>query len=148
MSLWRQLTRGARALTNRPAADRDVADEVRDYLDRAVAAHRARGLSDADALRAAHLELGNTTVVREQVRGYGWENVVDTVLADLHFAARRLRSNPGFAAVSVLTLAIGVGASTAIFSAVNPILFQSLPYPQASRIAAIRTNGMTVPRST
>jgi putative ABC transport system permease protein len=137
VSLRRQLARGVRALVNRAAADRDVADEVRDYLDRATAAHVARGLSHGDAVRAAQLELGNMTAVRERVRGYGWENAVDTLVADLRFAIRRLRTNPGFAIVSVLTLALGIGASTAIFSAVNPILFEPLPYPHASRIAAI-----------
>lgn len=137
MSLWRQLTRGLRVLTNRTAADGEVADEVQHYLDQATDAWVARGLSPEAARRAAGIELGNTTVVREQVRAYGWENVVGTVLADLRFAARRLRGSPGFTAVSVLTLAVGIGASTAIFSAVNPILFDPLPYPQAGRIAMI-----------
>ena len=71
------------------------------------------------------------------MRAYGWENVVETSLADVRCGARRLRAHPGFAAVSVLTLALGIGASTAIFSAVNPILFEPLPYPQASRVVTI-----------
>src|SRR5436190_5397959 len=95
-SLWRQLIRGIRALTRSSAADQDVADEVQHYLDQATAAHRARGLSRADAVRAARLELGNVTGVREQVRDYGWENVVESFLADLRYAARRLRATPGF----------------------------------------------------
>jgi putative ABC transport system permease protein len=137
MSLWRELTRGLRVLMNRRAADQDVADEVQDYYDQATAALVASGLSPADARRAAQVELGNMTVVREEVRAYGWENVIDTLLADLRYAARRLRSHRGFAAVSVLTLALGIGASTAIFGAVNPILFESLPYPHARRIVMI-----------
>lgn len=137
MSLWRQLTRGLRVLTNRTAADQDVADEVQHYLEEATSAFVARGLSPDEARRAARLELGNMTVVREQVRAYGWENLIVTLLTDLRYGVRRLRSNPGFAAVSVLTLALGIGASTAIFSAVNPILFEPLPYPQAGRIMMI-----------
>ncbi len=137
MSLWRQLTRGLRGLTHRSIADQDVADEVQHYLDQATAAHVARGLSRDEALRAARLELGSVTSVKEQVRGYGWENLVETLLADLRYAARRLRAAPGFTAVTVLTLALGIGATTAIFSAVNPILFQPLPYPQAGRIVMI-----------
>ena len=135
--LWRQLVRGLRALVDRPGTDRDVADEVQDYLEQAAAAHRARGLSPDAALRAARLELGNVTGVRERVRDYGWENLPASLLADLRYAARRLRLAPGFTSVTVLTLALGLGATTAIFSAVHPILFASLPYPDAGRITAI-----------
>ena len=137
MSLWRQLARGVRALTRRSAADRDVSDEVRDYLERAAAAHLARGLRPDAAARAARLELGNVTAVREQVREYGWENLVETVLADVRYAIRRLLGTPGFTVVTVLTLAVGIGATTAILGVVNPILFQPLPYPAAGRIVTI-----------
>jgi putative ABC transport system permease protein len=137
MSLWRQLTRSLHALANRSAADRDVFDEVQHYLDQATEEHIARGLSPEDAHRAAQIELGGATAVREQVRAYGWENLVETVVADLRYAVRRLRTEPGFTAVTVLTLGLGIGASTAIFSAVNPILFQSLPYPESDRIMTI-----------
>jgi putative ABC transport system permease protein len=137
MSLWRQLARGLRTLTNRTAADEDAGDEVQHYFDEATAALVASGLSPEDARRTARLELGNMTTVWEQVRSYGWENVVPTLLADVRFAGRWLRKNPGFTVVSALTLALGVGASTAIFSAVNPILFQPLPYPNAGRLMMI-----------
>ena len=139
--MWRQLTRGLRGLFRRRAADQDVADEVADYLERAAAAHRARGLSPADALRAARLEVGNITGVREQVHDAGWESAVDEGITDLRYALRRLRAAPGFTAVSVLTLALAIGATTAIFSAVNPILFEPLPYPGASRIFVIDDHG-------
>src|SRR6185437_5501109 len=137
MSLLRQLTRGLHALTNRAATDRNVADEVDDYLENARAAHISRGLSPDEALRAARIEVGGVTNVREQVRRYGWENAVETLLADVRYALRRFRANPGVTIVTVVTLAIGIGASTAIFSAVNPILFESLPYPDAKRITMI-----------
>ena len=137
MSLGRQLARGLRALFHRRAADDDLADEVRDYFDRTVAAHVADGRSPDEAHSLAMREIGNVTVTRETVRAYGWENAVETLLADLHYAARRLRLNPGFTATSVVTLALGIGAATAIFSAVNPILFEPLPYPDASRVTAI-----------
>ena len=137
MSLWRQFTRGVRVLFNRDAADRDIVDEVQQFLDQATAEGRARGLAPEDARRAARLEVGNPTAMREQVRGYGWENVITTFVSDVRYGLRRLRGSPGFAAVTVLTLALGIGATTSIFSAVNPILFEPLPYAQARQIMMI-----------
>ena len=139
--VWRQLTRGLRGLFQRRATDQDAADEITAYLEQAAAEHRARGLSPAEAARAARLELGNVTGVREQMREAGWESVIDAGAADLRYAVRRLRAAPGFTAVTVLTLALAIGATTAIFSAVNPILFEPLPYPHAGRILVIDDNG-------
>ena len=141
MSLWRQITRGSRVLARRPSADEDIADEVRHYVDQVTSALVARGLDPREARRVAQLEIGNATVAREQVRAYGWENAVANLLGDLRFAARRLRSNPGFTVVSTLTLALGIGASTSIFSAVNPILFEPLPYPRSRQIVTLSDVG-------
>jgi putative ABC transport system permease protein len=141
MSLWRQLTHGFRNLFGKAGFDQDVADEVRQYLDEATAASIASGLSAVEARRAALREIGSMTSAQEQVRSYGWENVLRGFAADLRYAARQLSGNPGFAIVSVITLALGIGASTAIFSAVNPILFEPLPYPHPDRITMIwKTN--------
>ena len=137
MSLWRELARGVRGLVNRSAADRDIADEVENYLEEAAASFEARGLSPEEARRAARRELGSLTAVREQVRAYGWENLVETTLADVRYASRRLRRYPVHALVAVVTLALGIGASTAIFSAVYPVLFQPLPYSDPGRLRLI-----------
>ena len=137
MSLWRQFTRGLRVLRNRKAADQETADEVSHYLEEATAAFVARGLLPDEARRAARLELGSTTAVREQVRGYAWENGVDILFADLRYAARTLVRNPGFTAVSMLTLALGIGASTAIFSVVDAVLLRALPYPNPQKIVRV-----------
>ena len=137
MSLWRQLARGLRVLGNRAAADREIADEVHHYLEESTAAFLARGFSPDEARRAARLELGGTTAVREQVRGYGWENMIDTLSGDLRYAARRLARNPGFTAVSILTLGLGIGASTAIFSVVDAVLLRALPYPNPQGIVRV-----------
>ena len=94
MSLWRQLSRGLRALVNRSAADRDIADEVQQYIDDAAAAFEASGLSPEDARRAARRQLGSVTAVHEQVRAHGWEHIVETTLSDIRHAARRIRRYP------------------------------------------------------
>jgi putative ABC transport system permease protein len=148
MSLWRQLTHGLRVLIQRQAADRDAADEVEHYLQQAADALAAGGVSPEQARRAARLELGSPAVIHEQVRSYGWEQTIHTLLTDLHYAIRQLVRNPGFALVTALTLALGIGASTAIFSAVNPILFKPLPYPHAAQLMMIwerRNDGSAQP---
>ncbi|MDT7817340.1 MAG: putative transport system permease protein, partial [Acidobacteriaceae bacterium] len=148
MSLWRHLTRGIHVLTHRQRADNDVADEVEHYLQQATEALVANGLSPQDARRAARLELGSPNSVREEIRAYGWEHTLHTLLIDLHYAARQLIRNPGFALVTTLTLALGIGAGTAIFSAVNPILFKPLPYPNAGQLMMIwemRSDGSSQP---
>jgi hypothetical protein len=108
MSLWRQLTRGLGVLTNRTAADEDVADEVQDYLEQASAALIARGVPPEDARRSARLELGNSDSIREQVRSYGWENMIETLLGDLRYGVRQLWKNAGFASTAILILALGI----------------------------------------
>jgi putative ABC transport system permease protein len=137
MSISRQLARGLRVLTNRTSADRELSDELQHYVEQSAAERVARGSSSANAHRDALLEIGNMTVAREHVRSYGWENAVGSVLGDVQYALRRLRHAPGFTAVAVITLALGIGASTAIFSALNPIFFAALPYPGAQRLVMI-----------
>ena len=137
MSLWRQTVRGLRTLLNRPEADRDIGDEVEHYFDEAAAELERNGLSPEAARRAARLEWGTVTAVREEVRAYGWENAIDTAVADVRHGVRQLLRRPAFSIVAVLTLGLGIGASTTIFSVANPILFAALPYPDADRLMMV-----------
>jgi putative ABC transport system permease protein len=137
MSLWRQLTSGIRGLFHQARVNDEIAAEIRQYFNDAMEAGVARGLSPHEAQRAAREEIGNLTPVQEQVRSYGWENAVRTFLFDLRYAVRQLRTHRGFTIVSVITLALGIGATTAIFSAVNPILFSPLPYPHPNRVLMV-----------
>ncbi len=137
MALWRQLRTGVRALLDRASRDQEITDEVDAYFAEAVAELEARGLSGTAARRRTRMEFGDHGLARETVRSYGWENGVERVAADVRYAARRLRRNPGFTALAVLTLGLGIGAATTIFSVTRPILFDPLPYPEADRLVAI-----------
>ena len=137
MSIWRHLSRGLRALKGRAQPEDEIDEEVRDFFERARADLVRQGWSPAEASRAVRRELGEMSRAAEDVREYGWENVAEATVIDLKYALRRLRQSPTFALVAVLTLALGVGASTAIFSAVAPILLHPLPYPNADRIVTL-----------
>jgi putative ABC transport system permease protein len=140
MSLWRQLKYGFGSLIRRSARDQDVADEVQQYFDEAVAEGRARGLSPDEARRAARLESGSMTAAREQVSSYGWENTIRIFSADLRFAARQLWKHPAFTVTATLTLALGIGANTAIFTVIESVLLAPLPYRNANSISVLRTH--------
>ena len=137
MSLWRQISRGLRVLRNRSAADEEIADEVSQYLDEAAAELAAKGLSPEEARRTARIDLGSATAIREHVRDYGWENRISALISGLRYGVRRLSASPGFTAVSVFTLALGIGASTAIFSVIDAVLLKPLPYPHSEQIVSL-----------
>jgi putative ABC transport system permease protein len=115
--------------------------EVRHFVEQRARELQREGMSQGQALRRATLEIGNVTLTREHVRRSGWEHGLDTLLGDVRYAARRLARDPVFTLVAALTLALGIGAATAIFSAVNPILFRALPYPGAERVVAVSDRG-------
>jgi putative ABC transport system permease protein len=126
-----------RALTRREAVHEELDEEVRDYFERAGAELETERLAPHEAARAARKYLRDAAQAREDLRSYGWENVVEATAADLKVSVRKLFRAPGFAIVGVLTLALGIGASTAIYSAVVPTLFAPLPYPAADQLVML-----------
>ncbi len=137
MSIARQVLHGFRNLLRRKNADEDVADEVESFLAEAKADYEARGVTPQNAARATRTALGSSTALREEVRSYGWENTVDCILQDLKYTLRRLRATPGFTLVSIATLALGLGATSAIFSVVNGVLLKPLPYVHPEQLVAV-----------
>lgn len=137
MRIVRTITSGIRALVRRREADRDLADEVGHFLAEAQEDLMTRGVSPREARRAVRLRYGDGLTVREEVRRYGWDAWVDTLLSDFRLSFRTMCRSPGFTTVMVLTLGLGIGAATAIFSVVRPVLFEPLGYPQPQRIVSI-----------
>jgi putative ABC transport system permease protein len=133
MSLSRRIAN----LFSRSRVEREIDDELRAHMEMRMEDNQAAGMSPEDARRDALLRFGNPAVMKERVAGADAALGLDSIWADLRFALRQLGRSPGFAWTSILILALGIGACTAIFSAVKPILIDPLPYPHAKQIMMI-----------
>ena len=115
-------------------SDADMQEEIAAHIVMAAEELRASGLSADEAARQARLRFGGVTQTREAYREQSRPPLIDSIAADLRYGARQLRRNPGFTAVAVLTLALGIGATAAIYSLVQAVLLRSLPYGHADRL--------------
>jgi putative ABC transport system permease protein len=121
----------------RKLLDERLDKEIRFPLEQQASDLIAQGHEPAEARRLARVAIGGVEQVKEECREARGTRWLADLWQDFRYAARWLRSNPGFTAIGAVTLALGIGASTAIFSAVNPILFEPLPYPHADRIVMV-----------
>ena len=121
-------------LWSRPEVDDDLAAEIEAHVDLMTEDNIERGMSPEDARAAARRHFGNTTATRERARETWQFPRLETVLQDLRYGIRGIRRSPGFSLVILLTLALGIGATTAIFSVVYTVLLRPLPYPYSERL--------------
>jgi putative ABC transport system permease protein len=131
---------GLRRLLSPRRSERDLTDEVQHLLEMTADEYIRRGMPRDEALRRARLDFGGVESVKEQLRTTGWESVVDSVWRDVRYAARGLVRNPIFTLVVTATLALGIGANTAMFSVLNAVMLRPLPYRDASRLLLLWTD--------
>jgi len=129
---------GIRRFFHRRAEDADLAQELQAHISHQIDENISAGMSEDEARRQAYLKLGSPQQVRERVWQWNTVKFFEHLVQDLRYTLRTLRRMPGFATVALLTLALGSGATTVMFTVINGVLLKPLPYAEPSRLAALQ----------
>ena len=138
MRTWHRVTGTLQALTGRRRLDDDLDEELREFYAASVEAKLAAGLPRAEAERAARMEIGSATAVKDWVRDVGWESRLESVWQDVRYAFRMLRRSPGFAVAAIGTLAVGLGATAAMYAVVDAVLVKPFKFDAPDRVVELR----------
>jgi putative ABC transport system permease protein len=134
MSSLKDLVHGLRALLRSARIESDLDEELQFFVEASAADKLRGGMSAEEAAHAARAEMGSKNAVKHRIRSAGWEFKFEMLSKDIRYSARRMWRAPGFTLAAALSVAIGIGANTAIFSIVDAVLLRSLPFPEARRL--------------
>jgi predicted permease len=125
--VFRNIANGLRALTGQSRVEREMDEELRGFLDASAEEKRRAGMTPEQASRAARIEMGSANAVKHRVWSARWESTLEGLLQDARISVRMLFKSPGFTAIALLSLALGIGGNTAIFTLIDQVLLRDLP---------------------
>lgn len=137
MSLFSHVLSGLRALVHKREVEQELDEEIHGYLEIAVKKKVQAGMAREEAIRAARLEMGHMEAMKEEIHNAGWESTLETIGQDIGYGLRMLRKNPGFTAVAIVTLALGIASNATIFSFVSAVMLQPPPVKHPDRVVVI-----------
>jgi predicted permease len=134
MNWLTNLSTGLKSLFQKQRIERELDEELDGFLDASVAQKQSRGMAPDAARRAAVVELGSRNAVKHQVWSSRWESTLEGIFQDIRLSVRMLAKSPGFTAVALLSLALGIGGNTAIFTMIDQVLLQNLPVREPKQL--------------